>query len=162
MTEPQTIPPDCPYAPRRYRFAGLWQTAGWRLKAYGIEADEAEAPLRPAQVAAAREAVDAHIRASGSDEGRERLGFVIVHRDSRGLWMPVFWWHGDILCSRLFRCADAAAQSPAFVAVAEPFVACVWDLVVVHHEHAAWVSTMMAASPEASRYLARILPDGVY
>ena len=44
MSEPQTGRPG-PYAPRRYRFAGLWQTAGWRLKAYGIEADEAAAPL---------------------------------------------------------------------------------------------------------------------
>lgn len=160
MSEPQTGRPG-PYAPRRYRFAGLWQTAGWRLKAYGIEADEAAAALSPAVLAAARRTVDAHIAASGSDEGFERLGFVIVHRGEEGLWLPLFWWHGDILCSRLFR-ADPQAEEPVFTPVAEPFVACVWELVVVQHETAAWAGTLMGTDPDPNRYLARILPDGVY
>lgn len=161
MAEPPSHPPSEAYAPRRYRFAGLWQTAGWRLKAYGIEADEAERPLRAHIIGAARARIDRHIAESGSDEGFERLGFTVIHRGTEGLWLLLFWWHGDILCSRLFR-ADPNAGEPVFEIEPRPFVACVWELVVVHHEHAAWVETMMRGAPDATRYLARILPDGVY
>jgi hypothetical protein len=56
-------------------------------------------------------------------------------------------------------CTDA--DPTHFIPIGKPFAGCVWELAVLEHERASWVSHLLApAQPDLAAYLAEALPAG--
>ena len=156
-------PPPAPYARRRFGSLGLWEGGGFALKAYAINKDtEPALPLLPGNVAgAARAHVAGRLDAARAEGGHYGLGYVVLHRGEEANWLLLDWWiEGGIGCQLLS--SSTAAAPTRFEPVARPFVACVWELVVVGHERYAWVRHMLKADPDPLGYLNDRMDDGLH
>lgn len=152
------LPTPAPYQARRFTGLGTWAAADLQLKAYGItwRLDRSGPPLELQQ--AARDHAARKLPAAAIAEDHHGLGFVILHEGRQGTWLLMDWWaHGDITCQVM---AHADQGSTVFTAINRPYLACVWETVVIAHERDAWVDTMLTKHPDPDAYLTRRLSDG--
>ncbi|RVV96796.1 hypothetical protein EKE94_17055 [Mesobaculum littorinae] len=147
-----------PYAPRGVAQAGTWDAGLLTLKAYTIRAAGALAPDETAASDRLRRDLPGAARAEGEAHGP---GFAILHAGEDGHWLMGHWWaHGDMLCQRLYRADRPGAE---FIAQDDrPLFACVWELVLIAHERAAWVRHMLTETPAPAAYLSDRLAPGEY
>lgn len=148
-----------PYRPRTFRALGtVGAPGGFRVKLYSIQ--WSHDPLDEQLVARARDHVLRELPTAADDLGDHyQLGFAILHAGQLGNWLLMQWWaHADILCLRLAN----SAGSEDFARVDRPYHGCVWEGVVVQHEHRAWIRTMLTSQPDPDAYLADLLPNGSY
>lgn len=148
------------YHKRNFYSLADWTIGDHRLKAYGISAPDdgrIDAPL----LDAARLYTERTLGSAAQIEGESgRLGYVVIHRGSVGVWLLIHWWaHGDICCGRL---ALAATGTTLFETMEQrPLLACVWEQLVMQHERDAWVRHMMKDDQDSSGYLHDRLADGL-
>jgi hypothetical protein len=150
--------PTSHYEPRHFRYHGVRKSDGLDYKLYsiGCRAIGARAELVQQAEALAERELAAAAEAEGGHHG---LGFVILHEGQVGTWLLLHWWaHEDILCQQMYRWDD----SGAFAKTDRPLHGCVWEGVVITHEHKAWISHVLRGAPDAEAYLMDALPDGVY
>ena len=129
--------------------------SGIRLKPYSIAAAGREgigmAPVLDIASAAVAESDIPGAAHSG-------LGYLVYHAGEGADWLLTrVWMEGCIVSGLLYRVAGGRR-----VAVEEPFIECVWEEVVAHHERDAWVRNMMGAGENPAAYLADLLPDGMH
>lgn len=142
------------YRPRPIKPFGIECIGDWRLKRYGI-AYGRELP-RPELVSAALAAAEAQLPRPAQTETRYGVGFLGVHDGRDGNFVFVDWWgdETDLHHCVFFSSSDRPAELRKALR-AEP-IACVWDLVLLAHERAAWVKHVLARSegPDLDAYLA--------
>jgi hypothetical protein len=147
-----------PYRPRLTSCLRLHEFDGWRIKVYGITVKETQPDAK--LVAAACELAERDFPRPATADGRQGVGFVIVHEGEEGDWVLLDWWTADLLRHRAFRSAPGAA---AFTPVppGEP-TACVWELAVIDHERQVWIRHVLATpdSPDLQAYLDNRFQDG--
>lgn len=148
MTE-TTITRTGAYRPRPISFLKLHESAGWRLKFYGIAAD-GERP-RPELVKTAELLIPTalpHPAAhSGGDDpydiDRYGVGFVIVHDAVDYAFALYDWWAGENeIHQRIFSALPnrLGAMRPH----PTPAIGCVWELAVTDFERRAWLRHVLA------------------
>lgn len=147
------------YAPRHIAPLPLWQVAQFRLKPYMIRAEGRACD--PATLTTTLTAAQDHIAtmlAAAALAPHDGLGFVTVHLGKDADWLLCDCWvNGDALAHMLARAEKGAA---AFAPPAAPLMACVWEMAVMIHERAAWISTMMTQTPDPAAYLRQTLAEG--
>lgn len=146
------------YEKRHFEFIDVEAVGELRIKWYGIGAHAV--PVDRATCGAAQAYVRRHlpeaVAAEGDDHG---LGFAIVHEGKNATWLLIHWWaHSDILCQLM----GHTNEDGDFVGTDRPLHACVWEGVVISHEHRAWIETMMNGAPNPEAYLGTVLADGEY
>ncbi|MEM7243930.1 MAG: hypothetical protein AAF533_01225 [Acidobacteriota bacterium] len=163
MTDSTLFPPGAsssltPYRARHFRFAGVIDCGPLRVKLTTIRT--APEPVSPSVLdvatACLQEQLPRHVEEEGDHHG---LGFAVLHEGQDALWLLMDWWaHAEICCQVLVHAPVGPA--PVFETSTRPFQACVWEHVVVAHEHRAWVETMLTEKPDPAAYLADVLPVG--
>ena len=147
-----------PYHPRCFRRLGVWSVEETVFKVTGITKtgapDVAAATLEAARVFAHKTYADMK---APSDNG---AGYAILHAGDMATWLVLHWWgHDDIAMGVV---ASSSGIGPFLLATAHPFIACVWEQVVIAHERDAWVRHMLTTTPLIDAYLSDFLPDGDY
>ncbi len=142
----------------------MWTKGPWALKAYGIHHREPNdnEPLMDGQVLeAARGQVDLLVSKADNEGNHYHTGFAVLHQGLEGNWLLLqLWAHNDICCQILMH---ATAKTPTkFELVTRPFMACVWELVVIEFERQAWIDAVLAGAADRQSYLDRRLADGRY
>jgi len=138
-----------PHRPRPITSLGIHETAGWRLKVYGItsEGDRPPAELTEAALKLAPEVLPS------SDE-QYGLGFVVVHRAGDFSFVLYDWWSGENeIHQHLY---SAPLDDPGGLAPhPTPAIFCVWEGVAVDHERRAWLRHVLAKpdGPDVASYL---------
>lgn len=155
--------PLSPYRARNFVFQGCVESGPMRIKFYAIRRSQDAIPT--AWLAQTREHIRDHVHAGAEREGDHYdLGFAVVHVGEQGVWLLMHWWaHADICCQLM---ASARIEGPTsigeFQTVENPFHACVWESIVINHEHRAWVRSMLTEDPDPESYLRDVLPDGAH
>jgi hypothetical protein len=150
--------PTSRYEPRHFRYHGVRRSSGLAFKLYsiGYRAPGAPEDLVEAAVVVAERELPALAEAEGDHHG---LGFVIVHEGQVGTWLLLHWWaHEDILCQQMHNLDDAGDFRPT----TRPLHGCVWEGIVISHEHQAWISRVLGGAPDAEAYLGDTLPEGIH
>lgn len=154
-----------PYRQRVFRFAELHTIGGLQLKCYriGLAIGSMMNPGAHERYAHALAYVREHAPTilRLSTYANHGLGYLIVHFGAQRVWLLLHWWHGeDIVLAHL---ASAPLEGGRFQSEdGQPFHACVWEHVVIHHERDAWVRHMLASPPDPAGYLEDRLADGDY
>lgn len=167
MTE-RTIAGAAAYRPRPIRFLALQQTAGWRLKVYGITA-RGEHP-RTRLVEAARVLAPTVLPSPAVHEGgadpydleRYGVGFVILHDAADYAFALYHWWAGrNEIHQRVFSALHS--RLPELHPHPTPAIGCVWDLAITDFERRSWLRHMLAgeAAPDLEAYLEDRFEDDV-
>lgn len=147
-----------PYVRRSFRRLGLWEEAGFRLKAYAIHPD-GPPPDAALTDAARRHAAEILPGAAAAEGDPLPLGFLILHRGATGSFLLMDWWaHRDVICQR----TALARRAGEFVATDRPLLACLWEMIALAHERDAFVRHLCRPDPDPDAYLADWLPDGRY
>jgi hypothetical protein len=145
-----------PYAPRAFRFIGLFTTGGWRMKLYGI-ACQGELP-RESLLRAARQIAEKQL--AREKVNNYRVGFIGVHdgRDAAFVFVD-FWGNENELFHRVF--LSRGGNQEKKLAPAEPTDSsvCVWDLHLQSFERTAWIKHVLRKpdTPDFDGYLAEHL-----
>jgi hypothetical protein len=129
---------------------------GWRLKVYGMAYGREEP--RSDLVAAARAAAGRALPQPARGEGRDGVGFVIIHDGALGRWALYFWWSERILLrQRLFR---SPTNRPLDLQPAKDdgLIACLYELHVVNLERESWLRNVLAGPNDIEAYLADQIP----
>ncbi len=146
--------------PRSIRFLKLYEAGGWRLKFYGIAAQN-DSP-RPELVTVAEALVPSVMPEpavhSGGDEphdvDRYGVGFVIAH-DAIDYAFALFdWWAGENeLHQRMF--SSLPTRLGAMRPHPTPAIGCVWELAVIDAERRSWLKHVLANpdGPDIEAYL---------
>jgi hypothetical protein len=142
------------YAPRTVRFLGLWESRGWRLKAYGIAYD-GEVPstelVRKAESLALRD-----LPSPAVTEDWYGVGFLGVHQGRGSNLVFLDWWAWENELHHLVYVTDHTRPLDLQRVARGGFHGCVWDLAVVAFERRAWIATALLnpSSPDLEAYLA--------
>lgn len=144
------------FRPRPVRFLGMWELAGWRMKAYGLQAEHTR--MLPELVDAARKTAEEILaQEQGESYG---VGFVGVHSGRDENFVFVDWWaRENELHHHVF---ISAKDHPAQLRRApDGLSACVWDLQVIWFERNMWVEKVLAnpRGPDIEAYLKKVLDD---
>lgn len=145
-----------PYEKRPVRPLGVWETDGWRLKAYLI-ARPGQAP-HAGLISAARERAREVVALPRRHE-TYGVGFVGIHQ-GRG-YNQVFidrWANHNELLHDVF-VSDAGTPGDLRPAPPHHNSVCVWDLALQAFEREAWVSRAMGPDGDLDAYLDVVL-DG--
>jgi hypothetical protein len=145
---------------------GTLEVGGRVLKRYHVNIDDQ--PIEPAIVRAAEAYLPRMVPAmTAADDATPRAGFCILHRGRAAAYLLAYSWVWD----NVLECHTASAGEPFlgcpdrdptnFVPLVKPWIGCVWELVVLEHERAAWVRHMFEAEvPALDTYLADTMPPG--
>jgi hypothetical protein len=145
------------YRPRPIRFLELREESGWRLKVYGISAEDDRPPA--ALVESALKLVPDVLpspaaRRDGAEPDRYGLGFVVVHQAGDFAFVLYDWWAGENeIHQRLY---SAPLEDPGSLAPHPgPAIFCVWEGAVVDHERRSWLRHVLAreGGPDVAGYL---------
>ncbi len=152
------------YQKRAFTFLEQWNEDKWAFKVYGIthQAEHSRGhALNSKMVAAARIQIRAHLPEVDRMDDHYHTGFIIVHQALGENWLLLHWWIQEaICCESLWKSHE---ESPTeFKAVQRPFMACVWELVVIDFERRAWVDAVLQRETNLEHYLANRLPNGSY
>ncbi|MGH9524812.1 MAG: hypothetical protein ACRD3E_19995 [Terriglobales bacterium] len=145
-----------PFRARPARFLGLWEIGGWRMKAYGLHAENTR--LLPELVTAARQLAGEVL--PGDAANAYGVGFVGIHcgRDSNFVFID--WWaNQNELHHHVF---VSSVEEPLRLARApEGLSSCVWDLQLMWFERNVWVDKVLNNSrgPDIEAYLKKVLDD---
>ena len=144
--------PMAPYRPRLTRSLGVRRRDGWSVKLIGMTAS-GDLPGDPV-LQAALDATVNHLPQPARTPTRSGVAFAIVHLGTEALWVNIGWWELDILYQRLLR-ADLGTTDLRPVPPDGP-LACVWELLAIEHERAAWVEYVLTqpGRPDLDGYLA--------
>lgn len=142
------------YEPRPIRFLELARRGEWRLKVYGIAAEN-DRP-RAELVSAAKAVAFERLPEPAVTEDRYGVGFLIVHEGVDANFVLSDRWtgenmiHQDVFTSPL----DAPTRLER---LPDGPTACVWELYVLGFERQAWISTVLANpdGPDVDAYLGR-------
>ncbi|MEM9385586.1 MAG: hypothetical protein AAGA68_11040 [Pseudomonadota bacterium] len=153
-----------PYRVRSFRFDRLRYIGDLRLKCYRIGTSaaalkDAGAECYERALAYVGDQLPTILRVDAYPH--HGLGYLIVHIGAQRVWLLLHWWHGeDIVLAHL---ASAPLGSGQFRSErGQPFHACVWEHVVIHHEREVWVRHMLTTQPDPTGYLEDQLADGDY
>ena len=143
------------YTERLFKSHDIAEMSGIRLKPYSIAATGRDgidmAPVLDIASAALAESEIPGMSHKG-------LGYLIYHAGEDANWLLTRVWAEEcIVAGLLVQVADGQR-----VAVVEPFIECVWEEIVAHHERNAWVRSMMGTEENSAAYLADLHPDGMY
>ena len=143
------------YAARLFKSHKIAEMSGIRLKPYSIAATGRE----DIDMAPVLDAASAALAESGIPGMAHRgLGYLIYHAGEGANWLLTrVWMEGCIVSGLLDQIAGGQR-----VAVEEPFIECVWEEIIAHHERNAWVGNMMGAEENPAAYLADMLPEGMH
>jgi len=146
------------YETRHFEFLRVCKAGGLRVKITGIRCGVGS--MDDALVDRAEKHIRHLLPVAAALEGdHHELGFAVLHEGVHTTWLLMHWWaHGEICCQEL----AAAVGDGAFETIAVPFHACVWENVVLNHEHQAWVSTMLNGAPDPEKYLNDVMVEGEY
>lgn len=149
-----------PHQPRHLRFLELHETAGWRLKVYGVSVDR-PAPdpnVIEAVKALAPSALPGPAVHTGSEEDpydtdRYGVGFVIAHDTGERVYALYDWWadeneiHQRMLSGRR-AWLDLRPHPTAAIG-------CVWEMAVTDFERRAWLRHVLQNpdGPDVAAYL---------
>jgi hypothetical protein len=148
------------YQPRDVGFLKLHETAGWRLKFYGITLEGG--PPRPELVTVAEALAPSvlpspAVHSGGGDPhdiDRYGVGFVILH-DAKDYAFALFdWWAGENeLHQRVY--SSLPTRLGAMRPHPTPAIGCVWELAVTDFERRAWQKHVLARpeGPDIEAYL---------
>lgn len=141
------------FEPRPVCSLGVWDLAGWRLKAYGI----AFGRPRPREelVEAAREVVADHLERTPTRHQHYGVGFVGIH-DGRGE-NQVFidrWINSNELLHEYY-VSPSDDPTNLMVADADHNSVCVWDMALQWREREAWIRHVIGPEkePDLEAYL---------
>ena len=143
------------YRARLYKSHEIAGMSGVRFNPYSIAAEGREgidmAPVLD-HAAAALAASDVPGMA------HKGLGYLIYHAGEGANWLLTrVWMEGGIVSGLMARIHGDGLRD-----VAEPFVECVWEETVAHHERDSWVKHMMGGKENPSAYLGDRCPDGMH
>ena len=148
------------YRPRSVASLGLWRIRNWAFKAYGVHHDP-----RAARMFTAQRLESARIHAGAQLELAEMLGehdsagYLILHQGHDELWHLQHWWTQANMIAGL---TSVLTADNSFQRCVEPYIASVWEMMIVAHERAAWIETMLGPNPDLKAYFGKFLPDGLY
>jgi hypothetical protein len=156
------------YHPRTIGFLKLHETAGWRLKFYGITTTGA--PPRPELVTVAEALAPSVLPSpavhSGGDDpydiDRYGVGYVILHEASDYAFAIFDWWAGENeLRQRMY--SSLPTRLGTMRPHPTPAIGCVWELAVSDFERRAWLRHVLARpeGPDIEGYLGERYEDEV-
>lgn len=144
-----------PFQTRPVCFLGLWELAGWRLKAYGIAFARAGGRPRTELIEASRRLAAEHLRRSNTRHQHYGVGFIGIH-DGRGE-NQVFidrWINSNELLHEYY---VSPTDDPTTLTRAGPDhnSVCVWDLALQWREREAWIRNVIGSpsTPDVEAYL---------
>lgn len=141
-----------PCLPRPIRFLDLWESAGWRLKVYGIA--HGRAMPRPELVASARRLAQDQLPLPAITANRYGAGFVGIH-DGRGAnFVFLCWWSQENELHHRVYCSPSDQPDRLIEQAPDGAKACVWDLAVLCFERQAWLDAVLRnpAGPDLDQY----------
>ena len=148
------------YRPRSIASLGLWRIRNWTFKAYGVHHDPRAARMFTAQrLEAARIHAGAQLELAEMLGDHDASGYIILHQATDDLWHLQHWWTQANMVAGI---TSVFNNDNAFERCSEPYIASVWEMMIMAHERTAWVETMLGPNPDVKNYLASQLPDGLY
>lgn len=148
-----------PYARRHIRPERLIIVEEWQFKFYLIEPSSLP-QIAHTQIRSIHSVISENL-SELEKELHHRVGFVILHRDPEDTWLLINWWaHSSIICQLLFR--SDPKPDLIFKKVEQPFVACIWEMVLLGFERDAWVNQALCEGGSVEAYMTRLLPAALY
>jgi hypothetical protein len=140
------------YAPRYFRFHGLWTLPEWQVKVYSIRhASRREPDSRDLETAKAL--ATPKLRAINAKH-HHGAAFLILHFGADGDYLLIDWWTGgNMLQQTLFVRLN---NQPDFEDMTgSGLLACVWELHIIDAERRAWIECVLKKDGSASSYWER-------
>jgi hypothetical protein len=149
------------YQPRTIGFLKVHEAAGWRLKFYGITAEDGRP--RPELVTVAEALLPSALPNpavhNGGDDpydvDRYGVGFVILHEASDYAFALFGWWAAENeIHQRIY--SALPSRLGTMRPHPTPAIGCVWELAVTDFERRAWLEHVLARpeGPDIEAYLA--------
>lgn len=143
-----------PYMTRSIRFLELMETAGWRIKVYGIRYHN-DVPDDEV-IGAVKQLASQQLPTPAITNERYGVGWIIAHQARDANWFLIDWWTSEnVLMHQLYM---SPLEQPDQLTHVSPtgLTACVWELRVVGFERQAWIDTVLANpdGPDLCAYLA--------
>lgn len=136
------------YRPRPMHWLGVHAlSSGWQVKTYAMHVEDAARP----EVAVVEAALD-HAHEALPPQNEHRVGFLLLHRARPANFVLVSWWQGVDLKQLYYR--SSHAQPARLERLPAHDVGCVWELEVLIHERAAWITHVLdRREPDYAGYL---------
>ena len=141
-----------PYAPRYFRFHGLWILPEWRVKVFSIrhasrpEPDDSDFEMAKLLVAPKLRAIDGKYHHGAA--------FLTLHFGADGDYLLIDWWTGEnMLQQALF--LRHTNQTEFEDMTGSGLMACVWELHIIDAERRAWIDCILKEDGSAPSYWER-------
>jgi hypothetical protein len=159
------LPAAKPYIPRTIRYLDLASAGGSTLKRYLIYQDEppAQHSIDAATAVATHALAVPRHRApiagiAWGDLPEHGVGSLIVHRGREAVFALLHWWVDDNMLREAVWAAPLATPTTFTSLAPTQLAVCVWELAVVAHERAAWLThVLQSPTPDREAYLADTL-----
>lgn len=141
------------YEPRPVTFLELWETAGWRIKVYGIALDDGAPPHE--LVEAAKSVARGRLPTPAIAAERYGVGFMGVHRGRGSNLVFLDWWADENELRHHVFVSYPELPTALTDVTSSSLSGCVWDLGLLAFERDAWIAAALTGNPDLDRYLAR-------
>ena len=135
-----------PYKKRKIAYHELIEIDGWKIKCYQITKKEAFTATANYNEAV-RQLPEWLAMKNNFDDSHNKIGFLIVHQGTEGVFCIVNWWVGEeMLNTHIFL---SGIDSPSvFKKVSGTGLApCIWELEVINFERVTWIDQVLKKKP---------------
>lgn len=142
------------YKPRYISFKELVKIDDWLIKVYTIsKTGEFDHPVFYKNVIA--QLPDWLSKKNSFDSSNDKIGFLILHAGSEGIFSIINWWVGkNMLNTNIF--ITNPEQPWEFTKISGDGLApCIWELEVINHERISWMNHVLKknSNPLYDRYV---------
>lgn len=145
------------YQKRKIRFKEILSVDGWRIKVYTIaKTGEFDHPVFYQNVL--KQLPEWLKMQNGFDDDHEKIGFLILHAGTEGIFSLINWWVGqNMLNTHIF--ITKRDELNVFEKISgNGLNACIWELEIIYHENIAWTNHFLKSpSPNHTQYFKDVI-----
>ncbi|MEM7654489.1 MAG: hypothetical protein AAF399_00040 [Bacteroidota bacterium] len=142
-----------PYQTRKIAFHELLKVDDWQIKVYTIaKTGDFSHPAFYEQVKA--ELPKWLALKNNFDDSHDRIGFLILHGGTEGIFSLVNWWVGTNMLNTHIFLTDPQQPDHFTKISGDGLAPCIWELEVINHERISWMyHVLKQVEPNYPAYL---------
>lgn len=141
------------HKPRTIAFREVYRASGWSIKIYVIS--KTQTFDHPSYYELAKAKLPEWLELDNSFvSSNEKIGFLILHPGSEGIFSLINWWVGDNMLNTHIFLTEPHEPDLFKTVSGDGLAPCIWEHEVIHHECSAWTHHVLkqATEPDVESY----------